>query len=618
VPLTIHHIKAFERGATFVPNQPPNAASIQKDLERLRRSINLRLFWKDSHPGDHKNSLMSTVVKSTWQPPETLSTANPLWIDFSTSVKQAMARRNKCNLDHRALQAWRSLCHNRDIFVTHADKGGKLVIVKRADYIAEAHRQLNDVTTYRSITEDEANTLHNQLHQRKLDFIHRLLTANNITRSESSRLLSEKCVIPPIYFLPKIHKAKRQDTGTFPYRPIIGAVRNCLRSLDAYLAKLTSPLLKIIPGSLEDTADLIRAWEGAGSFPPNASLFSADVESLYPSIPWEEGLASACRFYAANFHILLREARDNNRLLPPRPTLFRDILRTILQNNIFHFRNEAWYIQLSGTAMGCSMSVYLACTFMFYRTRHLILHPPPELLFFKRYIDDIIGVTTLPPDQIPSLFGATPSITSPTSPSVVDQHIRLTFVTTDDAGELPALDLLLKIHEGRPSCRLYRKPTDGHQYLHWRSSHPIHQRTSIPYSQLIRTARNCTFAKDYGPAASALLDRFRTRDFPEPVLQSAIRKLGTRLQSTSRTALLQTSAKRPGPEIALITTFHPAADTAIRSAARTFWDRLRTDTTITALSTSVTSALPDRLHTVYRTGRRLGTLLGPIIKRGDL
>ena len=615
--LTAHHIRAFERGATFVPNQPSNAATTQRDLERLRRSINLRLFWRDSHPGDHKNSLVSSIVKSSWQPPDTLSASNPLWTDFSTTIKQAMALRNKRNLDRQALQAWRSLSRNQDIFITHADKGGKLVIVKRADYFAEARRQLNDATTYRALTKDEAASLHSRLHQLKTTFIHRLQTANNITRNESTRLLAEECSFPPIYFLPKIHKAKRQDTGTFPYRPIIGAVRNCLRSLDAYLAKLTSPLLKAIPGSLEDTADLIRAWEGIGSLPANASLFSADVESLYPSIPWEEGVASACRFYASHYHILLHEARTNNRLLPPRPTLFRDILKAILQNNIFHFRDESWYIQCSGTAMGCSMSVYLACTFMFYRTRHLILHPPPELLFFRRYIDDIIGVSTLPPDKVPALFGIQPSGAPPASPSVTDQHIRLTFVFADAAGELPALDLLLKIHEGRPSCRLYRKPTDGHQYLHWRSSHPIHQRTSIPYSQLIRTARNCTFTEDFAPAASELLDRFRTRDFPEPILQAAIRKLESRLSSTSRTALLQTSVKRPGPEIALITTFNPAADATIRSAARTFWHRLRTSTTITALSASAASALPDRLHTVYRTGRRLGALLGPIIKRGN-
>lgn len=59
-----------------------------------------------------------------------------------------------------------------------------------------------------------------------------------------------------------------------------------------------------------------------------------------PSIPWDEGVASATNFYSENFHIIRTDALKNNRLPPPNPKLFKRILETVLKNNYFHFQNE--------------------------------------------------------------------------------------------------------------------------------------------------------------------------------------------------------------------------------------------------------------------------------------
>ena len=44
------------------------------------------------------------------------------------------------------------------------------------------------------------------------------------------------------------------------------------------------------------------------------------------------------------------------------------------------------------------------------------------------------------------------------------------------------LDLNVSIKNGAISTDLYIKPTDGHQYLHYKSSHPELIKNSIPYS----------------------------------------------------------------------------------------------------------------------------------------
>lgn len=92
--------------------------------------------------------------------------------------------------------------------------------------------------------------------------------------------------------------------------------------------------------------------------------------------------------------------------------------------------------------MGCSITVYFANTFMYYRTKRLLDDPPPGLLYLGRYIDDLIN-----------------------------DKLRLTYVI--GGNWLEALDLLIKINKKRKlTISLFRKPTDGHQICQLEFSTP--------------------------------------------------------------------------------------------------------------------------------------------------
>ena len=116
--------------------------------------------------------------------------------------------------------------------------------------------------------------------------------------------------MPSIYFLPKIHKEKKEDTETFAGRPIIATVGEMLKSLDEFLAHLTAPLLHLIPWSLADTRGLINGLERFKNLSNNTILFLADVEALYPSIPWNEGISSATKCNAANLFFTTRREEE--------------------------------------------------------------------------------------------------------------------------------------------------------------------------------------------------------------------------------------------------------------------------------------------------------------------
>ena len=67
------------------------------------------------------------------------------------------------------------------------------------------------------------------------------------------------------------------------------------------------------------------------------------------------------------------------------------------------------------------------------------------------------------------------------------------------------LDLNVKFSNSKLQTSLYVKPTDCHQYLHFQSSHPKHQKRSIVYSQTLRVSRACSQEEDYTATASTKL-----------------------------------------------------------------------------------------------------------------
>lgn len=595
--------KALSLGLKFIPSH--NASyNLEKDLQVLRRNINLKLYWSKQKQQNFCNSYVSKILRSVWNPPESLLESNTLWNRFSLDLKSLWESSiDKSNVPRSVLRAWKGLQGNKDVYVLKADKGGRTIILKRKDYKTEAMRQLSDTSTYQALGREEALSIYESLGKVKREIVILLESKGNITPSEKNRILEEKTKIPPIYFLPKIHKEKRADTGTFPGRPITAAVGSIFKTLDEFLAYTTAPLLKAIPGSLIDTAALLRDLAAINNLPENTILFSADVENLYPSIPWEEGIASATKFYSQNFHLLIKVAEKEGLLPPPEPYIFRRILNLILENNIFHFQNETWYRQKKGTAMGCSMSVFLANTFMYERTRSLIKNPPDGLRYLGRYIDDIVGIWTGKSQEIVNLFNDT-----------IDENIKLTFVI--GGHKLEALDITLELDNGKIETVLYRKPTDGNQFVPWDSYHPINLKKSIPYAQFLRIKRNCSREEDYEIEAKDLFTRFSERGYPFAVINNAYQKAA--LIERSKLLMNETIKKKDEEQLTFVVDYQEGSDRETRKILKDFYIKLMKSPLIQELfeyGISPLPFMPPRVAT--RVAKALGDNLGPIFKKGE-
>ena len=72
---------------------------------------------------------------------------------------------------------------------------------------------------------------------------------------------------------------------------------------------------------------------------------------------------------------------------------------------------------------------------------------------------------------------------------------------------------------------LYSKPTDCHQYLHYKSSHPEHTKRSIIYSQTLTAKRVCSQESDFKEHSSKLKLWFLERIDPEKTINTGMNKV---------------------------------------------------------------------------------------------
>ena len=503
--------KLLTKGLNFIPTTRNKPIEIMKDLNNFQRLINLKLFWH-LHDNYYKplKSPMAKFIKSDFQPHKFISDEHPIWDNFTNQLIKDLKKdipTSNCNLND--LKIWKDLINHKDFYILNADKGGKIVLWDRIEYQTEARRQLDDITTYQKLSDNQTKAFTKLISNKLANLYLKLLSCNNINQTNYKKLIAMKHKIPPIYFLPKIHKDKNQTSLTYVGRPIISACGGILKYIDLLITTTTSNLLKTMPGSITNTTDLLNKISELEPPTTETILFSADVSALYPNIPMGEGIRACLDYYSSQFETLCHIASNNQMLPPMRPDIFHESLSLVLKNNIFHFQNTQYFRQIKGTAMGASISVFYANTFMYSRTKNLIHNPPRELEMFVRYIDDIFGIYKGNPSNIEGCFS-----------ELVDENIKLNWTKSNK--ELIALDVLIYIEQDSYNTTVYTKPTDAPTYINWSSAHPNSLKKSIPYGQLLRLRRIISIDSEFYLQAMKLLLQFHKRGYPHDVLETAL------------------------------------------------------------------------------------------------
>ena len=572
LPLSEAERSVLSKGLKFVPSLScMNKFTLLKDCSRFFRRI--RWTAELGHPPKNQaafsNDIFTRLFKkpSFREPPRTNFEVEYFIKKCSNDIQNLKLRPLfYSNLSREERLALQQLRKRDDLVIKPADKGGAVVVWRRDLYIAEAQRQLQNPSHYKLLDEPSLHADHRRIR----------LTINRLI-SDQQLPTSAKLLIPPhprqsvFYLLPKIHKLNN------PGRPIVSTCSCPTEFISTYLDSILQPLVQSLPTYVKDSTHTLHLIEEFNSNPQTVPtyLFTLDVQSLYTSIPHQDGLK------ALSFFLDQRPILE-----PPTSTLLR-LAELVLTLNTFSFDNHS-YSQVKGVAMGTKMGPSYACLFMGH-FEHLFLQqfrkPHPDL--FKRYIDDCFAITSQSLEETTEFIQALQVF-----------HPSISFTYQISAVSVSFLDIHIFLSHGHLRTSVHYKPTDTHAYLHYHSFHNPSTLNSIPYSQFLRLRRLCSDNRDFHEKSLEMIKFFQARHYPLPLLHQALH----RVQNQPRELCL-----RPRPKLStsdrpiLALQYHPATR-AVRNIIRSHWHLLQS-------TDKLSTTFPSPPLISYKRGANLRNLL---------
>ena len=344
------------------------------------------------------------------------------------------------NISKKERMAIKSLKNNEDIVIKPADKGGAIVIWNKKDYIAEGNRQLENQVHYKKL-EQPKKTIREFIKEVETD-LNYLRSMESIDEDTHKILLRKTPRTSNLYLLPKIHK---KDV---PGRPIINSIGSLTETMSALVDEILRKYSTLAKSYIKDTSHFLQVITKL-NIRPGEILATVDVTALDTNIPHQDGIEKVT-------HFMRKNGASNQEL-----ELVEHLLEHILKKNYFEFDNQV-YLQISGTVMGTHCAPNYAIIFMAELEEAFLeqtLHKPRIWL---RFIDDIFMVWSHGEEQLQIILD-----------ELNQFHPQIKFTEDHSEYGLPFLDTFTYIEEEKLKTRVYHKPTDNKQYLHYSSCHPL-------------------------------------------------------------------------------------------------------------------------------------------------
>jgi hypothetical protein len=321
------------------------------------------------------------VKLKNWHPPPASLTIENKVTDFEKQIRHAVDSNNNKTQPYTKLTplqktTLRDLKHSTEFVIMPTDKNLGPSILNRDAYITQVLQEHLLSTTYQQLSEQ---TAHDSLAATKQRLIETFEAHRHILSQPEidyfTRSFEEIHRIPIFYGLPKVHKTP------IKMRPVVSCVNSFGSIFITWLDFQMKRLIPLIPSYLKNSSDLIKDLKTL-HLPPIAKLFTADATSMYMNINTTLGLQAI-----NNLIDIYHEETSGS--FPKE--FFLTTLEVIMNNNIFSFGNTFW-IQLQGTAMGTPAApLYAMITYGYHEKTKILRNFNNNLLYYKRYIDDIIG-----------------------------------------------------------------------------------------------------------------------------------------------------------------------------------------------------------------------------------
>ena len=215
----------------------------------------------------------NSVQESAFRPPSNYSSPNlEKYLAATKTDVLRLAERTSSfstNMSSAERQTMDSLKKRKDIIITSADKGGKIVVMDRSDYLENCTSQLENDEFYVKISNGPTNEISEEIGEEIKSLKENKLINNNEFNLLSEFLTRSRTGI--FYGLPKIHKS----FDTFPpLRPIVSGFSTCTSRLSDTFLKYQAKKCK---SYFWDTKDFLQKIQKMKKLRENSILVMMDI-----------------------------------------------------------------------------------------------------------------------------------------------------------------------------------------------------------------------------------------------------------------------------------------------------------------------------------------------------
>jgi hypothetical protein len=429
----------------------------KRTLLNLAYTIRTKIHLKQLQSENNSEYIKQLYVKNrNWNPPPAPIDIENKLEEFDKALNkkhnELLANYQNTNLTNLTLsqnKTLKLLRQKKDIVIKPTDKNLGPAAMDKEAYIQQMIQEHLLSKDYTRLTKQEA--------YQKIELLrtklkgHILSAQNSLSKAEQTyfdRSFKLSHRIPILYGLPKVHKIP------MTLRPVVSSTNSLLSVFSTWLDFKTKELLPLIKSYTRNSIDIITDLRTL-TLPKGAAIFSADAKSMYTNIDTELGISTFKDFLQTNQDKIPENFPTN---------LFLTILDTVMRNNIFSFADTYWH-QLSGTAMGTPIAcAYATISFGHYENINILTEFSPNLLYYRRYIDDIFGIW-IPPvkDQ---------NATWQAFKNKLNNWGHLEWVIEDPSKHTVFLDLDISTCNSKLIIKTFQKETNLYLYLPPQSAHP--------------------------------------------------------------------------------------------------------------------------------------------------
>jgi hypothetical protein len=591
----------LRKGLKFVPTTSTSIGTAKATVVSAISKLHDSFAWAGEFKTTSSNDpvIKKLLSASTARLPSVNAGPTFYLTQLQTNICKSLdvAKNVKWNYKKCDMKAFAALCQRSSIDIVTRDKNLGVIILPISWRKNETTRQISDVLTYAPASFDMIRTAGQNI----MKFIiakkklFKSLGPNPLSDREYEGLLNKtrEALVMESYaqftLTCKTHKVENLDTAipdVLKGRPLLGAYACPTTYISALVAVGLKPFIADEPTILESSKSLLQEFAGfqlpPGVDPSEVTLATADVESLYPSIPIVEGCA------------LVKEFLISKIPEPKQPcdvafvNLLVAALLIVLQNNIFKVGDD-FFLQLRGTAMGTNCAPIFAVIFLLMLERKLDF---TGILLYRRYIDDlkVIARSRADAQRFMDAYNALhPQIKLEVKIGSIQNFLNLT------------------IWWDKKLCyRPYAKDFNQFLFLPFSSHHPPHMKKAFIKSYLIVLVISCSSDQFFYSERQLFLCRLRDRGYP----LSFLSPIFGAVKFSMRDQYLQKSTDKIKNGLTFLSLPYNAlfAACGISTIIQNHWDLVKNDsklgpvlTRVPMLAWTKDSTVSDKINSLQKT-----------------